>query len=1105
MTKRHRTLFTRGLFLITAFTAGLLAFGTNRVQPAEAAYPGANGLIVFQSYRDGLLTPELYSSNPDGSNPVRLTNNTYVDAGPVWSPDGTKIAFHSLRNGSYDIYVMDADGSNETQLTFTNPANEFVASWSPDGTKLAFDSNRNGDRQIFIMNADGSNQTAITPDDSDDDFNPSWSPDGTRIAFQSTRDGNDEIYIMDADGANPVNLSQSIYSDMRPDFSPDGTQILYTSNKDGIYNLEIYVMQVDGSLQTRLTNTAFNNNEDQDPSWSPDGTQIVFESDREGLRLIFVMDADGENQTLISNQTNNPELEPDWQPIPATLTIVKETDPVGGTDFPFTIDTGLYTYDFEWGNEGDAEGEFYYPSVPVIDSDGNVYVTDTSNYRIEKFDSDGNFLLAWGWGVQDGSSAFQICTSGCEAGIQGSGTGQFDYAYGIAVDASNNVYVADTFNNRIQVFDSDGNYVSQIGTNGSSNGELSVPRGVAVDAAGNVYVADTGNVRMQKFDSSGNYITQWGSAGNGESQFNGPDIVALDAAGNLYVTDGFQDRVQVFDSDGNFLRMWGWGVQDGSNALQVCTSGCTDGIEGSGIGQFYFPFGIAIDANDNVFVVNNGDNRVQVFDTSGNFLAQWGSYGTGATEFDGPNGVAVDAAGNVYVVDGGNHRVQVFSLGLQFTLDDGQSETYTLVPGSYQVSEAVPDPWTLGDISCDGGSPNYGATSADLTLAGGDDVTCTFLNTMSFCPTNNADVGYLRTDLIGTGQGSPTKGQRTRKLVIPNYQDVDSLYGQLAAVDVGVMKFVRFRYPNGTKVQIKYPTSLAYRTHAISWWGSDLTPYKYVKGQFFWGSKGNKSPRAFVLWPTYNTTDEYANVLTLFDESTENHVYWDVANGWIKEQTQTIAIPETQFDGADVRVQVALVDNLGDDRPVILEVSADGIMEQSVTYGPDSKDLLNLIEVVLEDVPAGTDEVVLHLYSPDPFDSGTDWQTGSGGGDSAAMIGASAGYECGGVPAQAPTSLVTLEKVLDFQSTPPQDPWNFDVTYPDQSTGSLQIDPAGGSVNVLTGQFSGEFTITETQKQFWEMNGIDCTTGDTSNTNSITFTVDPGEDVTCTFHNLFPQ
>ncbi|MEZ4518139.1 MAG: hypothetical protein R3C44_15405 [Chloroflexota bacterium] len=334
-----------------------------------------------------------------------------------------------------------------------------------------------------------------------------------------------------------------------------------------------------------------------------------------------------------------------------------------------------------------------------------------------------------------------------------------------------------------------------------------------------------------------------------------------------------------------------------------------------------------------------------------------------------------------------------------FTLDDGELELITVTPNSsYTVTELYPGDGTLVNINCfGGGSPQFSQNDPGVTLtfgpAGNEVAWCTFTNTLiNACPVQDPNVGNLVTDLLGTGQAG-----RTRKLTIPNYRDVDSVYGQLAAVDVGIMKYVRFRYPNGSKVQISTPTSPAYRTSAVNWWGSNLSPDRFIKGQFFWGKKGNRSPRAFVLWPTYTTTDEFANVFQTFDDSSTNHVYWNTAEGWIPEQTQVLSIPETQIDDTDIQVQVALVDNNKDARPVVLTITTrangvDGVSQELVMTGPDAKNILNLVDVTLYNVPIGTDEIVLHLVSPGPFD--TTYGTGEEGGDSVAMIGAAANYEC---------------------------------------------------------------------------------------------------------------
>ena len=207
-----------------------------------------------------------------------------------------------------------------------------------------------------------------------------------------------------------------------------------------------------------------------------------------------------------------------------------------------------------------------------------MFVSDSGNNRVQKFDPDGNFMKAWG--------KFGFAWRGAEAG-------KFDVPWGVATDQQGNLFVSDTSNARIQKFQSDGTPLIKWGRDGSFDGAFFYPRGLAVDFVGNIYVADEGNHRIQKFDSRGNFLLKWGREGNGLGQFKSPWGVACDALGNVYVVDSSNHRIQKFDSNGTYLCSWG-------------NRGLTEG-------QVNFPSGIAVDKEGYVYVVDSGNNRVVKF------------------------------------------------------------------------------------------------------------------------------------------------------------------------------------------------------------------------------------------------------------------------------------------------------------------------------------------------------------------------------------------------------------------------------------------------------------------------------------------------------------
>jgi len=237
---------------------------------------------------------DLWVMDADGTNQTNLTNTPDTNEGqPAWSPDGTKIAFtgpgdlnEDGSGGLGDIYVMDADGTNRTNLTDTPDFLDYRPSWAPSGAQLTFVREVPGrviseQQDIFVIDANGENANNLTQTDANED-DPAWSPDGTKIAFSGVRNGGEEILTMDPDGQNEEILTGdgSDAFDEAPDWSPDSTKVVFQkqSQVGGCCEpWEIWAVNRDGSGDTNLSNDP---SYDTGPSWSPDGSEIIFSSTR---------------------------------------------------------------------------------------------------------------------------------------------------------------------------------------------------------------------------------------------------------------------------------------------------------------------------------------------------------------------------------------------------------------------------------------------------------------------------------------------------------------------------------------------------------------------------------------------------------------------------------------------------------------------------------------------------------------------------------------------------------------------------------------------------------------------------------------------------------
>lgn len=274
------------------------------------------GRIAFHSDRSGNF--DIWVMNANGTGLQQLTDSPERDIEPDWSPDGEQIVFSSGRDDPRhtQLYIMNADGSNQHRLMDFIEADQVGARWSPDGQWIVFYSNMPTDGmpwlQIYKVRSDGSELVKLS-DTPSNDFMPDWSPDGSRLVFVSERDGNRELYVMDADGSNQIRLTNNIADDMRPRWSPDGKTILFESNRDGLVNL--YVMdapppEVSGPIDQDVQLLTFPGVNDVAPAWAVNGEKILFSSDRDSTGPpnweIYIMNADGSH---VLRLTNHPEAD----------------------------------------------------------------------------------------------------------------------------------------------------------------------------------------------------------------------------------------------------------------------------------------------------------------------------------------------------------------------------------------------------------------------------------------------------------------------------------------------------------------------------------------------------------------------------------------------------------------------------------------------------------------------------------------------------------------------------------------------------------------------------------------------------------------------------
>ncbi len=334
-------------------------------------------------------------------------------------------------------------------------------------------------------------------------------------------------------------------------------------------------------------------------------------------------------------------------------------------------------YVSQFGSLGSGNGQFNRPTSIAIDTLGNLRVADANNNRIQKFDASGTFVKA--------------------IGSYGTGLGKFSQPEGIAADAKGNIWVADTLNRRVQKLTAGGIFLLQFGSQGSGNGQFGEANSIDIGPGGRVWVADRVNNRISQFTEAGAYVQKFGAAGSGDGQFNQPYVVEVDSRGNVWVGDQGNHRIQQFTEAGAYVGQFGTaGSGNGQFSLAYPMGIAVDnkggiwvtdvsnhriqkwvlpayrpkfnaayGSYGSGDGQFGWAADVAVDSEGHIWVADNFKHRVQQFKPNGEFISKFGTNGTGAGQLNWPAAIAIDADDNIWVADAVN-RIQKFSSSGQY-------------------------------------------------------------------------------------------------------------------------------------------------------------------------------------------------------------------------------------------------------------------------------------------------------------------------------------------------------------------------------------------------------------------------------------------------------
>jgi streptogramin lyase len=270
-------------------------------------------------------------------------------------------------------------------------------------------------------------------------------------------------------------------------------------------------------------------------------------------------------------------------------------------------------YQFSFGTKGSGDGQVQRPLGMAVDKEGNVWVADSANNRVEEFNAKGEYVFKFG--------------------TSGTGNGQLNAPSDVAITSGGDLWVVDAGNDRVQKFNTEGKYLTQFGSSGTSNGQFAAPSGVAIAPNGHIWVTDFSFYRISEFSATGEFIRRVGGSGEGPGQFLFPEGIAVDAEGNVWVADRGHSRVQKLSATGEYISQFGSAGEDN--------------------GKFMSPTVLDLLPSGNLLVADRWTGRVQEFSPQGEYVTQFG--GGQLTE---PEGIAVGSGGVVYVANSGGNSVQ---------------------------------------------------------------------------------------------------------------------------------------------------------------------------------------------------------------------------------------------------------------------------------------------------------------------------------------------------------------------------------------------------------------------------------------------------------------